>query len=333
MNTKQQRITTDLNDFPHKRKLPTKSERLRLFGSVEPMHGNKPVRKEQMHDLQNTHNDFLFALEGVGIGNLHYPLVVQSLLAPEQMTVNACFQLTTSLPSTARGINMSRLTEQLEQARRRGLSDRLQELCALTVDLANAMNQQHSQLHVTYDWFYEQAAPMTALTGLNSAKVGLHIAYHDHDDRSTTIDHRDQRSFDIEASLQVQVTTLCPCSKEISEYSAHNQRGYVEFTITPIHNLPYDWKEQLLEAATSNASSLPYPVLKRPDEKHVTEQAYENPRFVEDMLRLTAADLYEKDWVQSFVIRCRNEESIHQHDAVGTVSYRRPDAMNNRNQQ
>ncbi|MEW4369701.1 GTP cyclohydrolase FolE2 [Paenibacillus kandeliae] len=329
MNSKQHDTSIYYNAIRHR--LPTKAERLKRFGSVEPIQGTKPVHKEQMNDLQNTHHDYLFTLEEVGIGNLHYPLMVQSLLTPEQMTVNACFRLTTSLPSTSRGINMSRLTEQLERARRRGLSDRLQELCTLTADLAQVMDQQQSQLQVTYDWFYEQTSPMTRSIGLGNATASLHIVYHAHENHPKKMDRLEQQHFAIEASLQVQVTTLCPCSKEISEYSAHNQRGYVECTVRPMGKLPYDWKEQLLEVATSNASSLPYPVLKRPDEKVVTEQAYENPRFVEDMLRLTAADLYEKDWIQSFVIQCRNEESIHQHDAVGTVSYRRTDIENRRN--
>ncbi len=78
--------------------------------------------------------------------------------------------------------------------------------------------------------------------------------------------------------------------------------------------MPSDWKENLLDAAESNASSCLHPVLKRPDEKQVTERAYENPRFVEDVVRLVAADLYEKHWVSKFKVDCSNEESIHQHD-------------------
>jgi GTP cyclohydrolase IB len=92
-------------------------------------------------------------------------------------------------------------------------------------------------------------------------------------------------------------------------------------TVTVDEGQAADWKVVLLEAAESNASSILYPVLKRPDEKKVTERAYENPRFVEDLVRLVSADLFENDAIRSFTVECRNEESIHQHDAIAKLSY------------
>lgn len=114
--------------------------------------------------------------------------------------------------------------------------------------------------------------------------------------------------------------------RSFSEYSAHNQRGFVSITakLNDQLRLEDDWKVRLLEAAESNASSLLHPVLKRPDEKVVTERAYENPRFVEDMVRLVAADLIELPFIRSFTVECRNEESIHLHDAIGRVSVTKP---------
>ena len=116
-----------------------------------------------------------------------------------------------------------------------------------------------------------------------------------------------------------------PLFKEISEYSAHNQRGIV--TVKAYMNkdkeLIDDYKEKILDAMEANASSILYPILKRPDEKSVTERAYENPRFVEDLIRLIAADLVELDWIDGFDIECRNEESIHQHDAFAKLKYRK----------
>src|SRR5699024_3121268 len=128
-----------------------------------------------------------------------------------------------------------------------------------------------------------------------------------------------------EITLQVAVTTLCPCSKEISEYSAHNQRGIVTVKayLSKDANLKDDYKEKILDAMEANASSILYPISKRPDEKSVTEHAYENPRFVEDLIRLIAADLVDFDWIEGFDIECRNEESIHQHDAFAKLKYRR----------
>ena len=128
-----------------------------------------------------------------------------------------------------------------------------------------------------------------------------------------------------ELTIEAAVTTLCPCSKEISEYSAHNQRGIVTVKayIDKDAELSDDYKSVILDAMEANASSVLYPILKRPDEKRVTERAYENPRFVEDLIRLIAADLVELDWLEGFDIECRNEESIHQHDAFAKLKHRK----------
>ena len=128
-----------------------------------------------------------------------------------------------------------------------------------------------------------------------------------------------------ELTIQAKVTTLCPCSKEISEYSAHNQRGIVTVKayLDKNNDVIDDYKNKILDAMEANASSILYPILKRPDEKRVTERAYENPRFVEDLIRLIAADLVEFDWIEGFDIECRNEESIHQHDAFARLKYRK----------
>jgi GTP cyclohydrolase I len=146
---------------------------------------------------------------------------------------------------------------------------------------------------------------------LNHAHAGIRIAC---DSGKITV---------IETSLQVGIATLCPCSKEISEYSAHNQRGFVTMKVQweTADAWATDWKSILLDAAESNASSALHPVLKRPDEKVVTERAYENPRFVEDMARLVSAELYEQSGIKAFTVECRNEESIHLHDAIARITY------------
>lgn len=291
--------------------LPDKAERLRLFGSVDPVQGNKPVRKEEMQDLQNSKNDFLFELQQVGIDNVKYPLEVISAKDPEKLSSIGNFRLTTSLDRESKGINMSRLMEQLQRSRTHGLSDRITDLITLTQQIAEQMHQPKAELKVTYPWFYERAAPVTGGSGLNHSLATVTVIW---EAGKTPI---------IRAGLHIQITTLCPCSKEISEYSAHNQRGMLRIQVesSPSEILPSYWKEELLNAAESNASSCLHPVLKRPDEKRVTERAYENPRFVEDMVRLVAADLYEKHWVRKFKVDCRNEESIHQHDAVARIVY------------
>lgn len=291
--------------------LPAKVIRHRRFGSSDPVPGNKPTVKEQMSDLQNQREDYLFAIDQVGISRVRHPVQVESDLKPSSQTSIAEITLTTSLPQESKGINMSRLTEQLELYRQQGGSTRLSELCGFTRELAERMEQSNAEITLTFPWFYERSAPATGQSGLNHADVTIKIGY------------EKGGPYTAEIGLQVAVTTLCPCSKEISEYSAHNQRGIVSVTavVDPLALQAADWKTLLLEAAESNASSALHPVLKRPDEKRVTEQAYENPRFVEDMVRLVAADMYEMEGVQAFTVECRNEESIHMHDAWARIAY------------
>lgn len=291
--------------------LPSKHERLQLFGTVDPVKGKKPVVKEEMQDIQNSRNDFLFELEQVGIDNLKYPIEVVSSITPQRFSSIGNFRLSTSLERENKGINMSRLIEQLQNSRELGLSDKIPDLIELTKRLSKRMDQRKAELKVSYPWFYERQAPVSGLMGLS------------HSQASVTVKWETGNVAVLKAQLEIQITTLCPCSKEISEYSAHNQRGLLRIEVEGYdgESLPEQWKEELLEAAESNASSCLHPILKRPDEKHVTEHAYENPRFVEDIVRLVAADLYEKDWVRNFSIDCRNEESIHQHDAVARIVF------------
>src|SRR5699024_6507874 len=125
--------------------------------------------------------------------------------------------------------------------------------------------------------------------------------------------------------MTAQVTTLCRCSKEISEYSAHNERGDVKVMIDIVDTvqLPRIYKEYLYEFIEINASSHLYPILKRTDEKVQTARSYEYPRFFEVLIRLVAYDLVELPWVKGFELECRNEESIHQHDAFSRLKYQK----------
>ncbi len=291
--------------------LPSKIERHRIFGSVEPGEKTKPTEKQHMPDLQNSRKDFLFKLDAVGISNVKQPVFVLSDMEPKEQTTVATFKLTSTIPYDSKGTNMSRFTEQLEEYRKQGFKLTLASLYDFTKELAERLKQNDAEVEISFPWFYERKGPASNLGGLNHADATIKVKF----DR--------EAGYSTEVTLTCAITTLCPCSKEISEYSAHNQRGYITMNVqfTEDYNEKVDWKEALLHAAESNASAMIHPVLKRPDEKMVTETAYENPRFVEDMVRLVAADLYELDFVQSFKVECRNEESIHLHDAIASLSY------------
>lgn len=287
--------------------LSTREGRWKHFGSVDPIEGTKPTEKENMKDLQSTHKDFLFEIEEVGIKNLVYPVLV------DRFQTAGNFSFSTSLNQDEKGINMSRILESVEKHYNNGIELNFDALYQLLRSLQVSMAQNAAGLDVSAKWFFDRYSPVTQIKAVGYADVTYGLAI-DKDDVTRK-----------EITIQAAVTTLCPCSKEISEYSAHNQRGII--TVKAFLNkdvdLIGDYKEVILDAMEANASSMLYPILKRPDEKRVTERAYENPRFVEDLIRLIAADLVEFDWLDGFDIECRNEESIHQHDAFAKLKYRK----------
>jgi GTP cyclohydrolase I len=294
------------------KQLPSKTQRHKLFGSVTPGPRTKPVEKNQMADLQNTKKDFLFDLDAVGIANVKHPIQIKSTLQPNTQTSIGTFQFSSSIDKASKGTNMSRFTEQLNKYYTEGFTANFTTLKRFTKELSSRLKQQDAAIEVSFPWFFARSGPSSDLSGLNHADVTLKVSYDI------------AKGYSISGALSVLITTLCPCSKEISEYSAHNQRGLVSMEVSldeTFNENEFDWKEMLLEAAESNASARLHPVLKRPDEKIVTEHAFENPRFVEDMVRLVAADLYEMTFVKKFKVTCRNEESIHMHDAIASVSY------------
>ncbi|MBF2753013.1 GTP cyclohydrolase FolE2 [Staphylococcus saprophyticus] len=287
--------------------LSTREGRWKHFGSVDPIEGTKPTIKEEMKDLQSTHKNFLFEIEEVGIKNLVYPVLV------DRFQTAGNFSFSTSLNLDEKGINMSRILESVEKHYHNGIELDFDALYQLLRSLQERMNQNAAGLDVSAKWFFDRFSPITQIKSVGHADVTYGLAI---DKQNVT-----RKEITIEAA----VTTLCPCSKEISEYSAHNQRGivtvkaYINKDIELIDN----YKDVILDAMEANASSILYPILKRPDEKSVTERAYENPRFVEDLIRLIAADLVDFDWLDGFDIECRNEESIHQHDAFAKLKYRK----------
>ena len=287
--------------------LSTREGRWKHFGSVDPIEGTKPTVKEEMKDLQSTNKNYLFEIEEVGIKNLVYPVLV------DRFQTAGNFSFSTSLNQDEKGINMSRILESVEKHYDNGIELDFDSLYRLLRSLQERMEQNAAGVDVSAKWFFDRYSPITNIKAVGHADVTYGMAIN-----KENITRK-------EITLQAAVTTLCPCSKEISEYSAHNQRGII--TVKAILNnetiLTDDYKEKILDAMEANASSILYPILKRPDEKSVTERAYENPRFVEDLIRLIAADLVDFDWIEGFDIECRNEESIHKHDAFAKIKYRK----------
>lgn len=237
-------------------------------------------------------------LPSVGIRGFRFPVQITNDDHQTQ-TVIVEAEADVSVEMEQRGAHMSRLIETLYdwsmQPRARHEVEDLLRMLSERLD----SNRSHVKLH--FDYFLPQPAPVTDAFGLLDVKVAWDASLQDGVVRSTTY-------------LELPAMTLCPCSKAISEYGAHNQRAYVRFWLQSRDHQPL-LPESFLQVVNETSSMGVYPVLKRPDEKYVTERAYETPRFVEDVTREIALRLRELQEVVWFRIECESVESIHNHNA------------------
>ncbi len=250
-------------------------------------------------DIQNTPDDRNIAIDKVGVRAVKYPINVRERDNGPQHTVGV-FSLTVDLPREYKGTHMSRFLEVLSQ-HNHDLSP--ETIPGILTQLREKLKAQTAHLEVKFTMFREKAAPVTGKKGMMGYECGFIAA-------GGAIE-------DFQLYLCVPVATLCPCSKEISNYGAHNQRGYVTVKVRPNGLL---WLEDVIDMIEAAGSAPLYPVLKRPDEKFVTEQAYDNPRFVEDLVREVALAFDRHDRVSAYEIEVENHESIHDHNAYAYVS-------------
>jgi GTP cyclohydrolase IB len=245
-------------------------------------------------DMQNTIDERNIPIDRVGVRNIRYPIRVLDRVNEVQHSVGN-FTLTVDLPHHFKGTHMSRFLEVLNEHRN---EVSVQSIPKILNSLRERLHAETSHLDVTFPFFMSKAAPVTGKEGMMEYTCGFSAS-------SGTLE-------DFEIILQVPVTTLCPCSKEISAYGAHNQRGIVSVRLRMNEHI---WLEEIIEVIESCASCGLYPILKRPDEKWVTEHAYDNPRFVEDLVREVALRFDRDGRVSTYQIEVENYESIHAHNA------------------
>src|SRR5262249_10232257 len=214
------------------------------------------------------------------------------------------------LPHRFKGTHMSRFIEVLNEHRGEVTMRTLPRMLA---ELKMRLHAVSAQIEVRFPYFLERAAPVTKSKALMDFECSF-------------VGKSNEEGDDFILSVRVPVTSLCPCSKEISDYGAHNQRGYISIDVkgkpvTSVNNII--WIEELVEIAERSASAPVYPLIKRPDERQITMQAYENPVFVEDMVRNVAVQLRADDRVLWFRIHAKNEESIHNHSAFASLEWKR----------
>ena len=254
-----------------------------------------------LEDVQSRQDGRGVALDRVGISDLRLPVRVAGRDGSAQPTV-ATMELAVMVPADLKGTHMSRFVEALH-----AVEDPFapHTLHALAASIRDRLSSDEASVAMTFPYFVPREAPVSGLAALLDCEGSLAIVLNG---TST-----------VEVGVRAPIASLCPCSKEISDYGAHNQRGYVEIVVECSAAAPI-WIEDLIDVAEQAASAPVYPLLKRVDERHVTMLAYENPAFVEDIARDVVVALRDDSRVRRYSVRVTNLESIHSHNAIASVS-------------
>ena len=253
----------------------------------------------RIEDVQNTPDVRHLAIDKVGIKSIRHPIKVKDKTGGVQHTV-AMFNMYVHLPHNFKGTHMSRFVEILNMNEREISIENFETILR---EMVKRLEANSGHIEMTFPYFISKAAPISGVKSLLDYEV-------------TFVGEIKDGEYSITVKVLVPVTSLCPCSKKISDYGAHNQRSHV--TITARIN-DFIWVEDLIRIVEEQASSELFGLLKRPDEKYVTERAYDNPKFVEDMVRDVAAQLNNEDRIDAYVVESENFESIHNHSAYALI--------------
>lgn len=252
-----------------------------------------------MHDVQSQQDSRRLSIDKVGVKDIRYPIVVRDRDRGVQNTI-ASINMYVNLPHQFKGTHMSRFLEVLAEHQ---VAISVENLPDILKKIQNKLNAEEAHIELEFPYFILKEAPVSKAGALMDYMIRFSGVLKGDD-------------FQLTLGVKVPVTSLCPCSKEISDYGAHNQRSYVTVTLRFTH---FIWVEEIIDLVEKNASCQLYAILKRPDEKYVTEKAYENPKFVEDIVRDLAADLEKDPRVTQFTVESENVESIHNHSAYAFI--------------
>ncbi|MGH8129769.1 MAG: GTP cyclohydrolase FolE2 [Steroidobacteraceae bacterium] len=250
-------------------------------------------------DVQGRLDTRRIPIDRVGIKDIYHPVRVKDRSGGEQHTI-ASFNMYVHLPHNFKGTHMSRFVEILNEHEREISVESFNQMLA---EMTTRLDSQEGHLEMTFPYFIMKKAPVTGVQSLL-------------DYRATLAAELKSGSVETWLKVLVPVTSLCPCSKQISDYGAHNQRSHLTISARISEHV---WIEELIEVAEQEASCELYGILKRPDEKYVTERAYDNPKFVEDIVRDVAARLNTEERIRGYVIEAENFESIHNHSAYARI--------------
>jgi len=257
-----------------------------------------PTQAQPMADVQGLSDRRNTAIDKVGVKEVQYPITLKQCGGGEQHTV-AKINLYVSLPKHKKGTHMSRFLEILN-THHRAITPA--QIIPILHEMRTKLHADDAHIEMTFPYFIEKAAPVTGALGLMNYECSFEGVSNGADD--------------FVLGVRCPATSLCPCSKEISAYGAHNQRCEITARVRFTGML---WIEDLVKIMEAAASAPVYAVLKRPDEKFVTEQAFDNPKFVEDIIRDLAVALDGQDRITWYQIQSENFESIHNHNAYAMI--------------
>ena len=253
----------------------------------------------EIEDVQGRADPRHLAINKVGICDIRHPVSIEQRVGGHQSTV-ATFGMYVNLPHHFKGTHMSRFV-QILNAHEHQIT--VESFRAMLGEMTERLEADNGHIEMSFPYFIDKYAPVTQEKGVMDYNV-------------TFIgDQRGERT-DLYVEVKVPVTTLCPCSKDISDYGAHNQRSLITIRVRATE---FFWLEELIDIAESEGSCELYGILKRVDEKAVTERAYDNPKFVEDVVRDIAQRLNDDTRFRYYVVESENFESIHNHSAYALI--------------
>ena len=258
-----------------------------------------PAPTPDIADVQSSHDTRRIPIDKVGIKDIRHPVRVRDRTGGEQHTV-ATFNMYVNLPHDFKGTHMSRFVEILNNHEYELTVESFKQMLH---EMTLRLEAGAGHIEMAFPYFVTKHAPVSGVRSLIDYQV-------------TFIGEIRKGNPVMFIKVVIPVTSLCPCSREISDYGAHNQRSHVTVNVK---TRGFVWIEDLIDMVESEASCELYGLLKRPDEKYVTERAYDNPKFVEDMVRDVAARLNADDRVAAYVVESENFESIHNHSAYALV--------------
>lgn len=260
----------------------------------------KVTEANAIPDVQNLEDRRHLAINKVGIKAIRHPVRLKEKEGGVQHTI-ATFKMFVGLPHNFKGTHMSRFVEILNSKEREISVESFEPMLR---EMVQKLEAETGHIEMTFPYFINKTAPVSGVHSLMDYEVTF------------TGEIRAGGKYQFTMKVVVPVTSLCPCSKKISDYGAHNQRSHVTVTACLKGHL---WIEDIVRMVENQASCELFGLLKRPDEKFVTERAYDNPKFVEDMVRDVAGVLNAERHIIAYTVESENFESIHNHSAYAMI--------------